>query len=143
MNLLEKVASTLPPEIEVPPKVFIDMGAEIVDFEEGHSLCVRFPVRERYQNPFGFMQGGMVAAAIDNTIGPLSMLVASPSVTTQLNTTFIRPIGQTEEFIEITAQVVEITRRHLHIQADVRNAAGKLCVKGMASCSIINGGDPC
>ena len=38
-------------ELELPPKSFVDMEAEIVAFEPGQSLTVRFPVLERYQNP--------------------------------------------------------------------------------------------
>ena len=66
----------------IPPPVFTSMQGEFVDFdlEEG-ILVTRFPVRQDYLNPYGAMQGGMVAAAVDNTLGPLSMLVAPPNVT--------------------------------------------------------------
>ncbi len=138
-ELMASIAAQIPEEssIKIPPNVFLEMDGEMMAYEPGESLVVRFPVKEKYQNPFGFMQGGMVVAAVDNTIGPLSMLVAKPSVTAQLNTTYIRPIGADQDFITITATVVEKTRRTLHLQADVRNGAGKLCVKCFASCSII------
>jgi len=35
------------------------------------------------------MQGGMIAAAVDNTIGPLSFLVAAPNVTRRLEMKYI------------------------------------------------------
>ncbi len=138
-ELMASIAAQVPEEsgIKIPPNVFLEMDGEMMTYTPGESLVVRFPVKEKYQNPFGFMQGGMVAAAVDNTIGPLSMLVAPPSVTTQLNTTYIRPIDANQDFITITATVVEKTKRTLHLQADVKNEAGKLCVKCFASCSII------
>ncbi len=138
-KLMASIAAQIPEGsgIKIPPNVFIEMDGEMMAYEPGKSLVVRFPVKEKYQNPFGFMQGGMVVAAVDNTIGPLSLLVAEPSVTTQLNTTYIRPIGADHEYITITATIVEKTRRNLHLQADVRNGAGKLCVKCFASCAVI------
>ena len=138
-DLMESIAKKVPAEsgIKIPPNVFLEMEGEMIEYKAGNSLTVKFPIKEKYQNPFGYMQGGMVVAAVDNTIGPLSMLEASPSVTSQLNTTYIRPIGPDQEYIYITATVVEKTKRNLHIQADVRNETGKLCVKCFASCSIM------
>ena len=53
----------------------------------------------------------MIVAAIDNTLGPLSFLVALPSVTTQLNTSYIRPVTAQVVHIIITGRVLERTRR--------------------------------
>ena len=47
-------------ELDLPPKSFIDMQAEMVAFEPGQSLTVRFPVLERYHNPMKMMQGGFI-----------------------------------------------------------------------------------
>ena len=123
--------------LEVPPKAFVDMGGEFVDYQEGQTLSVRFPVKERYQNPMGHMQGGMIVAAIDNTLGPLSFLVAPPSVTTQLNTSYIRPVTAQDEYIIITGRVLERTRSQLFMMAEVTNAFGKLVAISYATCSIL------
>lgn len=56
----------------LPPKVFLDMDDEFIEFIEGEKLVARYPNKSRYRNPFGFMQGGIIVAAIDNTIAPLS-----------------------------------------------------------------------
>ena len=123
--------------IVFPPLVFLEMDGEMLDYRAGVFLTVKFPVKKRYQNPFGFMQGGMIVAAVDNTIGPLSMLEAEASVTSQLNTTYIRPIGPEQGSIYITATIVAKTRRTLHIRADVKNEAGTLCVTCFASCVLM------
>ena len=123
--------------IELPPKVFVDMEGEFVDYQEGQMLTVRFPVKKRYQNPMGHMQGGVIVAAIDNTLGPLSFLVAPPSVTTQLNTSYIRPVTAQDEYIIITGRVLERTRSQLFMMAEVTNAVGKLVAVSYATCSIL------
>lgn len=64
--------------MELPPKIFKEMEGEFLEYIDGQSLTVRFPVKEGYSNPFGFMQGAVIVAAIDNTLGPLSLLLLPP-----------------------------------------------------------------
>lgn len=139
-EVLEAIAARMPKElpVELPPRIFLDMDAEIIDYEEGHFLTVRFPVKERYRNPMGHMQGGMIVAAIDNTFGPLSYLVAAPSVTTQLNTSYIRPVTAEDTHIDVVAEVEEKTGRHLFLSAEVINPAGKPVALSHASCMILD-----
>ena len=127
-ELLREITSRLPNEsnIDIPPRVFVDMEGEYIEYIEGKSLTARFPVKERYQNPLRAMQGGMIVAAMDNTFGPLSYIVAPPSVTTHINATYIRPVTARDRFIDVTATVVEITKNMLHMRAEVRNPKGEL-----------------
>jgi uncharacterized protein (TIGR00369 family) len=111
--------------LKLPPPIFEFLGGEVVEATET-TLTIRYPVKEQYQNPFGYMQGGLLTAVIDNTIGPLSFMVAPPSVTTQLNTTYIRPVGEQETHVIVMATVTQKTRRQLFMQAEVKNEAGKV-----------------
>ena len=64
-------------EFKLPPPSFELMRCEIIEYDkEQNSLTIRVPVLEDWQNPFGAMQGGLIVGAIDNAVGPLSMLVA-------------------------------------------------------------------
>ena len=124
--------------LELPPKVFVDMGGAFVAFEEGRALTARFPNLPRHQNPMGFMQGGIIAAVIDNTIGPLSFLVAPPSVTAQLNITYIRPVTPEDAYVEVEGRVVERTRTQILLAARVSNPAGKLVAIAQATCTFLS-----
>ncbi len=127
-------------DLKLPPPVFQEMGGEFVAFDEtAKSLTVRFPVQERFENPLGLMQGGMLVAAIDNTFGPLSYMVAPPSVTTQLNTSFIQSIPPDTEYIQVTARVDEHTRRFLFLSAKVHNPDGEILAVAQASFMILRG----
>ena len=134
-RLLEMIPSNS--GMELPPKVFIDMEGEFIDFVEGETLTVRFPNKERYMNPLGFMQGGIIVAAIDNTIGPLSYMLAQPNITKEINTTFKRPITQSDSYIDVTASMIQKTSTHIVLQAEVRNEKGKLAARGIANCVFI------
>lgn len=125
------------PEMKLPPNIFLDMDGEFVEYIEGESLTARFPFKERYENPFGYMQGGIIVAAIDNTVSPLSYLVSPPNVTTHINTTYIRPVKNTEKFIEVIASVVEKTANGIHFMAKVKSERGKLLATSTVSCSVI------
>ena len=126
--------------IEVPPKVFLDMEGEFLAYEESEmSLLVRFPVKDRYLNPLRTMQGGMIVAAIDNVFGPLSFLVAPPSISTQLNTSFVKAVRPSLPYIDVHAKVDELTRRYLYMSARVTNPEGELLTLAHASFMILRG----
>jgi uncharacterized protein (TIGR00369 family) len=107
-------------QLKLPPPIFTDMAGEFVDMDlEAKTLTVRFPVQERYQNPMGYMQGGMIAAAIDNAIGPLSFMVAAPNVTKTMEVTYLRPIPVSVTEITVTAAFESQQDRELIFVADV------------------------
>jgi uncharacterized protein (TIGR00369 family) len=123
--------------LQIPPPVFVDMQAEVLDYVEGSALTVRFPVLERYQNPMGSMQGGVTAAAIDNVLGPLSYLVAPPSVTTQLSVQYLRPINAGTPYIDVEGRLIERAGTYLHFQARVTNPRGKPVALAQATTQIV------
>jgi len=125
------------PGVEIPPKVYTVMDAEVIEYEEKLSLTIRFPVKDKYQNPLGHMQGGVIVAAIDNTLGPLSYLVAPPSATLQLNTQYVRPVTAEDQFIQVKAELVDKTRNLILMRAEVRNEANKLVAICQATQQVI------
>lgn len=124
--------------LKIPPPVFSEMGGRIDHFDaDGGRLVARYPVQARYQNPLGTMQGGMIAAVIDNTLGPLSFLVAPPSVTRVLEVRYVRPV--TPDLPEIIAEAYVVARdeREVQIHVDVTSPAGKLLARGKATQVIL------
>jgi uncharacterized protein (TIGR00369 family) len=120
-------------EFRIPPPVFRAMQGEFLAFDaEDGWLTARFPVLEEYLNPYGSMQGGMVAAAVDNTLGPLSMLVAPPNVTRRLEMKYSRPITPDLEFITVKSRLIERKGRWLTFRAEVTDQAGTLLARARA-----------
>lgn len=108
-------------QLQLPPPIFNEMGGEFVSLDlDEKTMVVRFPVQERYQNPMGYMQGGMIAAAIDNAIGPLSFMVAPPNVTKTLTITYQRPIPPSMASITVEARLEKQDGRSLTFTATVR-----------------------
>jgi uncharacterized protein (TIGR00369 family) len=144
IDIMTRLLELMPSDtgMELPPKVFVDMDGEFIDFVEGESLTVRFPNKERYMNPLGFMQGGIIVAAMDNAIAPLSYMLAPPNITKEINTSFKRPVTQSDRYIDVTASVIEKTSTQILLQAEVRNEKGKLSAKGIAHCVFIKARKP-
>ena len=123
----------------IPPPVFTSMGGEFVEvaLDEG-ALITRFPVRKEYLNPYGAVQGGIVAAAVDNTLGPLSMLVAPPNVTRMLEMKFSRPVTPDLEFMIVKAKFLSREGYFLHFRAEVRDMEGNLLARAKATHWVID-----
>lgn len=123
--------------LQIPPACLLDMQGEPLEYEEGVSLSVRFPVLPRYANPLGHMQGGYIVAALDNTLGPFSYLIAPPSVTSALNTQYLRPVTADTAFITCIARLSERTRGTLYLIGEARNPEGKIVALCQATCQIL------
>lgn len=129
----------LPPGLQIPPPCLTGMQAEPIEYLDGESLTMRFPVLPAYANPLGYMQGGYVAAALDNTLGPFSYLVAPPSVTSRLSIEYLRPVVPGLPWIECVARLVQRTARNLYLSGEVRGPDGKVLAICQSTCQILAG----
>jgi acyl-coenzyme A thioesterase PaaI-like protein len=119
--------------VEIPPPVFVEMDGEVLCFDESKQrMKIKFPVASKYNNPFGNMQGGMIAAAIDNTFGPLSMLIAPPNFTRNMDIKFKKTINSKTVYIIVDAQINEISDRKVILKANVLNSYGKILAMAKA-----------
>jgi acyl-coenzyme A thioesterase PaaI-like protein len=133
IDIIKKKLGHRSGEYLLPPPVFATMHGEIVAFnEEAGELTTRFPVLEKLLNPYGAMQGGMVAAAVDNTLGPLSMLVAPPNVTRRLQMKYSRPVTPDLGSITVQGKLLERKGRQLTFSAVVRDQEGVLLARARA-----------
>ncbi len=142
MEILKNMASAVADAegLEIPPKCFVDMGAEFVDHEPGKSLRVRFPVYERYAGPTGFMQGGILTAAFDNAYGPFSYLTArAPCASITIDTHFLRPVqADGTEVVEVEVNLRARTRSLLFIEGECYNSRGKVVAASTTTMAIVS-----
>jgi len=73
-----------------------------------------------------------VAAAVDNTLGPLSMLVAPPNVTRRLEMKYSLPVTPDLEFIRVKARLLKREGRWLYFAANVHDQAGEILARAKA-----------
>jgi len=124
---------------EAPSYPIEAMQGEFLAYDaEAGTLTTHFPVLDHYLNPYGSMQGGMVAAAIDNTLGPLSMLVAPPNVTRRLEIKYSRAVTADLGHVLVEARFLERDGRWLHFKADVRDEGGALLARARATHWVVD-----
>jgi len=128
---LEEVAH----HVRIPPPAFDEMKGEIIKFDqEDNMLTVRFPILQKYLNPFGNMQGGMIAAAVDNAVGPLSMLIAPPNFTRNLEMKYKKAINLDLGRITVITKFVQQRKRFLYFKATVLDNLGN----ELATAKVVN-----
>lgn len=109
----------------IPPPSFESMRGEFLSFDQEHGILrTSFPVLRDWLNPYGLMQGGFIAAAVDNTLGPLSMLVAPPNVTRRLEMKFSQGVVASLPEIVVEARLIQQDGQWLRFKALVRDPAG-------------------
>ena len=124
----------------VPPPVFLAMQGSFIRFDAvAAELSARFPILERWLNPYGLMQGGMVAAAMDNTLGPLSMLIAPANVTRRMEIKYSKGTRPAMEHLVVEASLLERDGRWLTLQALARSPDGELLARATARHYILPG----
>lgn len=114
-------------KLQLPPNSMKTLNVEFIGVEMGKSLTAKVPFNPQHTNPLGMMQGGFVAAAIDDILGPLTYMTAQkPMVTIEMSTSFIRPITAKNSWIIIHGEVVSFTKSLMILKAEVRSQDGKL-----------------
>ena len=119
----------------LPPPSFSIMKCEILAFDkEEATLTTKIPVLETWLNPYSTMQGGMIVAAIDNAIGPLSLLVAPKNMTRTIESKLIKAITMDIGHIYVTATLLETKKRRLTFHIEVKDSENNL----YATAKVIN-----
>jgi uncharacterized protein (TIGR00369 family) len=80
-----------------PPPAAVLLGWELVAVDpEAGTIEMAFEATEQFLNPFGRVQGGLLAAMLDDTLGPALVATLGPgesAPTTDLHVQFLRPGG--------------------------------------------------
>ena len=79
---------------EAPPAA-VTLGFRLVDIDpDAGTITTSFEASDRFLNPFGMIQGGFLAAMLDDTLGPALVATLEPgqsAPTTDLHVQFLRP----------------------------------------------------
>ena len=120
--ILEKLKEgiNLPIEKSISPSSLWLRGT-LLEVEEGYGV-ISYQVRKEMTNPFGTIQGGIMAALIDDTMGLafLSLNNEYLFTTTNLHVNYLFGAKEGEQVI-VKAQVVRIGKKISNIECKVYN----------------------
>lgn len=93
----------------------------LLEIEEGYAV-IKYQIRKEMTNPLGTIQGGVMAALIDDTMGLAfySLFQQNMFTTTNLNVNYL--FGAKEgEHIRVEAKVVRIGKKIANVECKVYN----------------------
>jgi uncharacterized protein (TIGR00369 family) len=93
----------------------------LLEVEEGRAV-ISYKVRKEMTNPFGTIQGGVMATLIDDTIGLAfySLYEKNMFTTTNLNVNYLFGAKEGEE-VKVEAKVVRIGKKIANVECKVFN----------------------
>ena len=78
-----------------PPPAAVTLGFKLLEIDPGRgTIRVQFEGKREFLNPLGVVQGGFVAAMLDDTLGPALVCTLPPghfAPTIELKVNFIKP----------------------------------------------------
>ena len=121
------------PTPKIPPPCWDLFEAHPVRFEPG-DVVIHFHGGPQHENPYGQVQGGLLAAMIDNCIGPAVYLVAPErqSTTIEMKVTYLAP-ALPGELLVGTAKVLKHGRTAAFVEVSLEKEDGTLVAKASAT----------
>jgi uncharacterized protein (TIGR00369 family) len=129
--------------LQVPPNCDLTLGMVCLDKSEPGRTTWRMTADERFANPAGVMQGGMVAAVADSAMGASAVTysVRGPSGTetrpvhcanVEMKVSFVRPVP-VGAVLTCVATVVSGGERVVFCEAEVRDESDRLVGKASST----------
>jgi len=107
-----------------------------VDAETGE-VTIGFDGKREFCNPVGFVQGGMLIAMMDDSMGPATFIHSGGKKmisSIDIHAHFLRPVSVGQ--IVVKARVVRMGRQVAFMEAELFDAAGKLCARATSSANV-------
>lgn len=125
-------------QIPAPPCAQL-LGWQLLDAKPDHGwIRIGFEGRREFLNPAGFIQGGILAAMLDDTMGPAVFAMTKGKLytaTIDLTVSFLAPAKMGKLYGEAT--VVQLGKTIAFIEARLMDEGGALLAKASSSARLI------
>ena len=122
------------------------LGWSLLELDpEAGTIALAFEGKPDFCNPAGHIQGGFLAAMLDDTLGPALLAMTDGTLfgsTIDLHVHYLRVVKPGR--ITTTGRVVKLGSRVAFMEGELFDAAGALCARATASASLgaLRGTDP-
>jgi uncharacterized protein (TIGR00369 family) len=117
---------------ELPPAPAL-LGWQALDLKPGF-VRVRYQARESFYNPQGAVQGGFLAAMLDDAMGPAAFTLLdgnSFAPTLEMNVSYLKPARAGVLIAE--GSVIHQTKRFMHVEGRLKTEDGELVATATAT----------
>jgi acyl-coenzyme A thioesterase PaaI-like protein len=95
---------------------------EYLEVNPSKNLKALLPFQEKFTNPAGIFQGGILCAALDEVFGPLSYISAqAPCMTLALHTTFLAPFKREMKTCQIEGMILKQSKNFIFMRAEIHS----------------------
>jgi uncharacterized protein (TIGR00369 family) len=116
------------------------LGWRLVDQDrENGRVRIEFEARPEFLNPAGFVQGGILAAMLDDTMGPAALVMSDGAVftsTIDMNVTFLAPAKPGKLYGE--GRVVQLGKTIVYLEAQLMDAQNNVLARATSSARAVN-----
>jgi len=122
-------------KIAMPPAAAL-LGWQALEIRPGH-VRVRYEAQEAFYNPQGVVQGGFLAAMLDDAMGPAAFTLldeGSFAPTLEMKVSFVRPARAGPVIAE--GHVLHQSRSFVHVEGRLTTEDGQLIATATATLVI-------
>jgi uncharacterized protein (TIGR00369 family) len=118
--------------------------AELLGWEMVHArpaegwVRIRFEAKPEFRNPAGFIQGGILGAMLDDTMGPAVFAMtegALYTVTLNMNVSYVAPARVGGLFGE--GRVLHLGKSTAFLEAELRDESGLLVARATSTARLV------
>jgi len=136
------VSPTIFDDLPIPPAARL-LGWKLLALDpDAGTIEVAFAAKRDFTNPAGFVQGGILAAMLDDSLGPAAFAMAGGkrmTTTIDLHLHYVRPVLPGR--ITTRARVVNLGARIAFLEGELFDADGRLSAFATAS-ALLTDYDP-
>lgn len=126
--------------MQVPPNCDLTLGMVCVDKSEPGVTTWQMTADERFANPAGVMQGGLLGAFADSAMGSSAVTFARHRsgdrkvfcANAEMKTSFLRPV-ESGASLTCVARVISGGERVVFCEAEVRDGSDRLVAKASST----------
>lgn len=128
------MAPTIFDDFPIPPVARL-LGWKLIALDpQAGTIGVEFAAKTEFTNPSGFIQGGLLAAMLDDTLGPAAFAMAGGKrmmTTIDLQLHYIRPVLPGR--VTAKAKVINLGATIVFLEGELFDADGRLSAIATAS----------
>jgi uncharacterized protein (TIGR00369 family) len=121
------------------PPCAVLLGWELIEADAAAGrVRIRFQGRPEFLNPAGFVQGGILAAMLDDTMGPAALVASGGELytaTIDLQVSYLAPARPGPLIGE--AQVVQLGKTIGFVEGTLTDAAGVMVARARTSARLV------
>lgn len=131
------MTKTIFDDYPMPPAARL-LGWKLISLDpQNGSIEVQFDAKPEFAGPSGFIQGGFLAAMLDDTLGPAAFAMshgAHMCTTIDLHIHYLRPVSP--GLVTTCARVIKLGATIAFLEGELSNAEGKLSARATASAML-------